>query len=216
MKPDSSGGRFQLHAGTILEVDNLRTILMKTTRYVIAFALIILAQPAIAQGQGNGPPTDDVNVVNTPDVNVANTPDVVVANTKPNPVPTAPAGEPYQADAYNFDGPASGLGASITLSNPGKRLEIQHVSVSTLADAGAQVSCDIAVIEGNLFVGGHELVVTFQGALIGGDKYVGSTPIVLFAADGATVRVACSSIGTPGALKIKNVRGAISGLWRDD
>ena len=54
---------------------------MRTTRFIFALATFLLAQSAVAQGQGKGPPVSDVNVVNAPDVNVANVPDVFVANT---------------------------------------------------------------------------------------------------------------------------------------
>lgn len=45
----------------------------------MALLTVLLSQAAIGQGQG-GPPTQDVNVLNTPDVNVANVPNVNVAN----------------------------------------------------------------------------------------------------------------------------------------
>ena len=63
---------------------------MKLIQYIVAVTMIILAQSAMAQGQGNGPPTNDVNVVNTPDVNVVNTPEVNVANMPDVNVANAP------------------------------------------------------------------------------------------------------------------------------
>ena len=53
----------------------------RTAIFCVAGALLLLSGASWAQGQSNGRPDSDVNVVNTPDVFVANVPDVNVVNS---------------------------------------------------------------------------------------------------------------------------------------
>ena len=55
---------------------SFKNLLIASICLVALIGLIAAMTPVTSQGQGQGPPTSNVNVVNTPSVNVANTPTV--------------------------------------------------------------------------------------------------------------------------------------------
>ena len=116
--------------------------------------------------------------------------------------------EPFQ-EQTNSSGSAQ---EKLSAFNPGKRLEVEYVSLQILIATGEVVGCDVTAVEDNIVLFHHDLIVVFSGAWPQGDIHIASTPMTMFVPHGGEIWFTCSV--TFGGVKVMHV--AASGHWYDE
>jgi hypothetical protein len=159
-----------------------------------------------------GPPTDNVNVVNTPNVNVANTPKVTVVNTTANPVPVTgtvgvaenPARQAVQ-QLILVDLPQGGVGTSSPMTIPaGEIFVIEFASWDSIGFE-TPLFVEIQVQRTPLITGGQS---SMPYALVVPPNAIGASQAVrLYAQPGTNILVGTEFPSTTN----QSIRVALSG-----
>lgn len=161
----------------------LRNSLIAFVGFLALIGSISLVTPTAGRGQGpNGPPTQDVNVVNTPSVNVANT----VVN--PVPVRNVDNGrQPFHEKTHiTLTALNSGESTPIFVVPTGKRFVTESVSVYVnVAPVVLPNRVEVHTQLGNNLVV-HEIAVARQGSDLNGNAVFTGTHAVTWYADPGT------------------------------
>lgn len=129
----------------------------------------------------NFPATQSVEVNNTPSVEVVNDVTNPVAVTMTQSIP-----EPFQLSDNSTNGETE-----FFFDDLGKILKIEYLSVTVLTNPGEQPSCLFTFFDGSVV--GHQVSLVLSQQPSGGsrDRYVASTPLLLFVKAPSVNSVSC-------------------------
>lgn len=174
------------------------TLLTLVAFFILGFSNLATAKPVSVEVT-NAP---DVNVANTPDVNVATLPAVDIATMPPVIVGNKPPEQvPFHRGLDEWSHSQVGTAEMLHKVAAGKRMYVEHISLSALYDPSSYVRCWVQVVEDvdentTILRASHHLAMSTTGpAAPGGAIYITSTPISLAVEAGQWVQGLCNHVG---------------------
>ena len=197
---------------------------MQSRNVALALLTGLLSQVAFGQGQGNGAPAQDVNVINTPNVNVATMPDVNVATMPDVNVATMPdvnvlsmpeitiatdVRSPYQISVSETNWTTNSVNIIVDVPS-GNRMVIEHISASAFMHPQVELSSFTIHPIVNNFSATHifSLPETAPG-FTGSNTYSGGQSVRLYTDQSFPARFTKLSVG--GALDLGSASITVSG-----
>ena len=197
---------------------------MQSRNVALALLTGLLSQVAFGQGQGNGAPAQDVNVINTPNVNVATMPDVNVATMPDVNVATMPdvnvlsmpeitiatdVRSPYQISVSETNWTTNSVNIIVDVPS-GNRMVIEHISASAFMHPQVELSSFTIHPIVNNFSATHifSLPETAPG-FTGSNTYSGGQSVRLYTDQSFLARFFKVSVG--GSLELGTASITVSG-----
>ena len=197
---------------------------MQSRNVALALLTGLLSQVAFGQGQGNGAPAQDVNVINTPNVNVATMPDVNVATMPDVNVATMPdvnvlsmpeitiatdVRSPYQISVSETNWTTNSVNIIVDVPS-GNRMVIEHISATASMHPQVElISYSISTIVNSLSATHAFALPETAPGFTGSNTYSGGQSVRLYTDQSFPARFTKLSVG--GTLDLGSASITVSG-----